>query len=65
MASETAQPTVKLDWSRLLGFDQAVRIDDEEAAKKLNDPRLIKLGAKFGCKTGMSFRKIDRFELPR
>ena len=52
MASETAQPTVKLDWSRLLGFDQAARTGDDEAAKKLNDPRLIKLGAKFGGKPG-------------
>ena len=53
MASETASPTVKLDWSRLLGFDQAVRSGDDAAAMKLNDPRLIKLGAKFGCKPGI------------
>ena len=53
MASETAPPTLKLDWSRLLGFDQAVRSTDEAAALKLNDPRLIKLGAKFGCKLGV------------
>jgi hypothetical protein len=46
-------PIVKLDWSRLLGFDQAVRSGDEAAATKLNDPRLIKLGAKFGCKLGI------------
>jgi hypothetical protein len=43
---------VKLDWSRLLGFDQAVRISDEAAAPRLNDPRLIKMGAKFGGKLG-------------
>ena len=53
MASETASPTVKLDWSRLLGFDQAVRSGDDVAAKKLNDPRLIKLGAKCGVKPGI------------
>jgi hypothetical protein len=53
MAPGTAAPTVKLDWSRLLGFDQAVRSSDEAAAMKLNDPRLIKLGAKFGCKLGV------------
>ena len=53
MALDTAPPTVKLDWSRLLGFDQAVRSTDEAAAMKLNDPRLIKLGAKFGCKLGV------------
>jgi hypothetical protein len=52
MENETKAPGVKLDWSRLLGFDQAVRSRDEEAAKKLNDPRMIRLGAKFGCKLG-------------
>jgi len=56
MASVTAPPTVKLDWSRLLGFDQAVRSNDEAGALKLNDPRLIKLGAKFGCKLGVGHR---------
>lgn len=52
MATELKASTVKLEWSRMLGFDQAVRSTDEEAAKKLNDPRVIKLGAKFGCKLG-------------
>jgi hypothetical protein len=52
VASETAPTVIRLDWSRLLGFDQAVRSGDEDAAKKLNDPRLIKLGAKFGGKPG-------------
>lgn len=50
--TETKAPSVKLEWSRLLGFDQAVRTRDEEAAKRLNDPRMIRLGAKFGCKLG-------------
>jgi len=59
VASETAAPTVKLDWSRLLGFDQAVRSGDEAAATKLNDPRLIKLGAKFGCKPGIRSASPD------
>lgn len=52
MDSETKVPSVKLEWSRLLGFDQAVRTRDEEAGKRLNDPRMIRLGAKFGCKLG-------------
>lgn len=52
METETKAPSVKLEWSRLLGFDQAVRTRDEEAAKRLNDPRMIRLGAKFGCKLG-------------
>jgi hypothetical protein len=50
--TETKAPKLKLEWSRLLGFDQAVRNTDEEAAKRLNDPRMIHLGAKFGCKLG-------------
>jgi hypothetical protein len=52
VAAEPKAPSVKLDWSRLLGFDQAVRSSDQEAAKKLNDPRLIKMGSKFGGKLG-------------
>lgn len=52
MQTETKAPTVKLEWSRLLGFDQAVQSRDEEAAKRLNDPRMIRLGAKFGGKLG-------------
>lgn len=52
MSKDLANPKVKLDWSRLLGFDQAVQDNDQAAAMKLNDPRLIKLGAKFGCKLG-------------
>ncbi len=52
METETKAPSVKLEWSRLLGFDQAVRARDEEAAKRLNDPRMIRLGAKLACKLG-------------
>ncbi len=43
---------VKLDWSRLLGFDQAAQSGDEVGATQLNDPRLVKVGAKFGAKPG-------------
>jgi hypothetical protein len=42
--------SIKLDWSRLLGFDQAAHSADEGAANQLNDPRLAKLGAKVGQK---------------
>ena len=56
---------MKLDWSRLLGFDQAVRSGDEAAATKLNDPRLIKLGAKFGCKLGVGHRDPVKVKLAR
>ena len=49
---DTTKPVIKLDWARLLGFSQAVQSRDEEAAKRLNDPRMIRLGAKFGGKLG-------------
>ncbi len=52
MESVTKAPSVKLEWSRLLGFDQAVGTRDDEAAKRLNDPRVIQLGAKLACKLG-------------
>ena len=45
-------PKVRLDWSRLLGFDQAPLVVDD-APVRLNDPRLARLGAKFGNKPGL------------
>ena len=40
-------PKVKLDWSRLLIFDQAPATPfDAETAARLTDPRLAKLGSK-------------------
>ena len=49
-------PKVNLDWSRLLGFDQASTNAIAPAmAARLHDPRLIKLGVKPGpkpCPTG-------------
>ena len=50
--SNNQAPTIKLDWSRLLGFDQAVPNGDHGAAR-LSDPRLAKLGAKIGVKRGI------------
>jgi len=50
MASETSAPKIPLDWSRLLGFDQAEPAGDKLAPAKLGDPRLAKVGAKFGGK---------------
>ena len=52
MFSKPTMPEVVLDWSRLLGFDQATRNEGQTAAESLNDPRLVKLGAKFGRKLG-------------
>jgi hypothetical protein len=49
-ARENEPATVKLDWTRLLGFDQAACTTDETTASKLTDPRLAKLGAKCGGK---------------
>ena len=43
-------PKVKLDWGRLLGFDQAETTRDEVDASRLDAPRLARLGAKFGGK---------------
>ena len=42
---------ITLDWSRLLGFDQARR--RRAAAPALADPRVAKLGAKVGAKPGL------------
>ncbi len=50
--SDKQAPKVKLDWSRLLGFDQAAPIGGESALQ-IADPRLVRLGAKFGGKTGL------------
>ena len=44
--SDNQVPRIKLDWSQLLGFDQAV----PTGAVSLTDIRLTKLGAKFGTK---------------
>jgi hypothetical protein len=52
MSSKPTVPDVVLDWSKLLGFDQAARDEGQAAAAGLNDPRLTKLGAKFGRKLG-------------
>ena len=51
--SNKQTPTIKLDWSRLLGFDQATSSCDEAGASRLNDPRLARLGAKIGIKKGI------------
>jgi hypothetical protein len=56
MASETAAPKIQLDWSRLLGFDQAEPADEKPATKKLSDPRLAKLAAKMGGKPSSDLR---------
>jgi hypothetical protein len=49
--SDAQTPKVKLDWSRLLGFDQAPPADIE--AVRLGNPRLVKIGSKFGQKAGL------------
>jgi len=51
--SNNQTPTIKLDWSRLLGFDQAGRTGNDASAARLNAPRLAKLGAKVGNKEGI------------
>jgi hypothetical protein len=53
--SETKSTKVKLDWSRLLGFDQADPASCSSSNDKLRDPRLAKLGPKEGVKPGAKF----------
>ena len=47
LMSDVPNPKVRLDWSRLLIFDQApATVVDAEAASRLIDPRLAKIGSK-------------------
>ncbi len=48
--NEVNAPKVKLDWSRLLGFDQE---DLSDRPAKARDPRLAKIGNKPGTKVGV------------
>ncbi len=50
----TGKPTskIKLDWSKLLGFDQATRVEGQPDGARLTAPALTKLGAKVGGKVG-------------
>jgi hypothetical protein len=43
---------IKLDWSQLLGFDQAHSPPNAEHATSSARPRRAQLGAKVGVKTG-------------
>ena len=47
----------KLDWSKLLGFDQATRTEAGKDAARLTDPRLAKLGGKSGVKAGLKLAR--------
>jgi len=45
--SDVPNPKVRLDWSRLLIFDRGpATVVDAEAASRLIDPRLAKIGEK-------------------
>ena len=47
LMSDVQNPKIRLDWSRLLVFDQAPSTAvDAEAASRLTDPRLAKVGGK-------------------
>jgi hypothetical protein len=55
MIMSTGKPTskIKLDWSRLLGFDQATRIESPaDNARPTARSTLAKLGTKVGGKVG-------------
>jgi hypothetical protein len=47
----------KLDWSKLLGFDQATRSEAGKDVARLTDPRMAKLGAKIGGKPGLKLAR--------
>jgi len=54
---DTTKPVVKLDWSRLLGFDQATPQEEDRAGQpdKRRPPRL---GAKIGKKSGQRLARL-------
>jgi hypothetical protein len=53
MADRQTPTKVVLDWSKLLGFDQAVSTDGPPAEAGIDRPRQATLGAKFGTKPGL------------
>ncbi len=53
--SEARTPKVKLDWSRLLGFDAAGSAGEQGEATRLSNTRLGKIGVKLGPKPGLRF----------
>jgi len=53
--SESRTPKIKLDWSRLLGFEQAIPTGEAADAIRLTDPRLSKIGVKIGSKPVLLF----------
>ncbi len=56
MAVEPTTPKIPLDWTRLLGFDQADPVAEKTGPAKLSDPRLARLGAKVGGKKPSDLR---------
>jgi hypothetical protein len=54
--SKKQAPTIKLDWYRLLGFDQAEPPAENASEARLSAPRLAKLGSKVGTKSGLRTR---------
>ena len=47
--ADTQTPKVKLDWSRLVIFDQAnLNTTDAKESGRLHDPRFGKIGTKLG-----------------
>ena len=55
---DTRKPVIKLDWSHLLGFDQAAPQAQEDRAANRNERRMTKLGAKFGGKPAGRMLKL-------
>ena len=52
MATVTTTSRIRLDWSKLLGFDQAEPVEATSDSGRRTAPALNKLGTKVGVKTG-------------
>lgn len=57
---DATKPVIRLDWARLLGFDQATpQGPGKSTSADLSDRRLAKLGAKVGGKQArLSARRL-------
>jgi hypothetical protein len=52
VTNQNKKSRIRLDWSRLLGFDQVADAQPSAKAGGIKDPRLVKLGSKIGGKIG-------------
>jgi hypothetical protein len=58
MATGKPSSKIKLDWSKLLGFDQATRVEGQAEAVRSTLAKLgSKVGGKIGNKAGVTRRR--------